>query len=287
MAFDIASVNNYKISDSEFHAELYHLAQEQQAKRITKKLKECALNQLIDACLLMQEAEKSNIPIDENEVQNCFQNLQDQFPSLEEFLKSLKKYSLSQDRLLENIRKSVQIKHFIKIQFFDKIEVTEDQLKEYYEEHKQDFQIPEEAKVCHILIRPDDIHAVEKFELIAKALADGNGDDFCELAKKYSDCTSRKNGGELGYIERGKVIKELEDAVFSLKKEEIVGPIKTRFGWHFLKLVDKRDPRIPEFDEIRHSLCKQLKKVIGELELLNFIRNLRKKAKITIYRENL
>jgi len=287
MVVDIAIANDYKISETEFRAELYHLANEQQVKKISKKLKERALNQLIDACLLMQEAQKLNIPVDENEVQNCFLELKKQFPSQEEFLKSLEKYSLTQDKLLENIRKNVQIKHFIKTQFCDKINVTEEQLKEYYQQHKQDFQIPEEVKVYHILIKPDDIHALEKFEAITKALSEGNGDNFCELAKKYSDCPSHKNGGELGYIERGKVAKELEDAAFSLKKGEIAGPIRTRFGWHFIKLIDKRGPRIPEFDEIRGSLCKQLKKVIGELELLNFIRDLRSKARITIYRENL
>jgi peptidyl-prolyl cis-trans isomerase C len=286
MVVDIAVANNYKIGDTEFKAELYRLAQEEQTKKISEKLKQRALNQLIDACLLMQEAQKLEIPTDEDEVQNCFLLLHNQFPSHEEFLKSLKKYSLTEDKLLENIRKNVQIKNFIKKQFFDKVKVTEDQLKEYYQQHKQDFQIPEKVKIYHILIKPDDVHAFEKFEAVSQALSQG-GDDFCQLAEKYSDCPSHRNGGELGYIARGELVKELEDAAFSLKKGEIAGPIRTRFGWHFIKLVDKKSARIPQFDEIRVSLCKELKKVIGELELLKFIRDLRSKAQITIYRENL
>ena len=66
------------------------------------------------------------------------------------------------------------------------------------------------------------------------------GDNFCDLAKRYSSCPSKSNGGDLGWFGRGQMVKEFEIAAFDGKKGDTVGPVKTEFGWHLIKIMDQR-----------------------------------------------
>ncbi len=281
----IAIVNSYKISDKEYKAELYQLMQERKSKNVTLKLKELAINNLIDAILLKEESQKIDLPINEQEVQYQFIEIQNQYSSPDKFSVQMKKYSLTTDKLIEHIRNNIRVKQFIKFHFINKVKIEHNKISEYYEAHKHDFIIPEEIKICHILVKDDDLNSFQKIEEISKRLY--NKDDFCEIAKEYSDCPSGKDGGNLGYIQRGKILKELEDVAFSLPIGQITGPIKTRFGYHFIKVMDKRKSRIPEFKEIKDALKKQLERIIGELELLKHIRKLRAEADIIINHEYL
>lgn len=74
-------------------------------------------------------------------------------------------------------------------------------------------------------------------ELLAEINA---GKSFAELAKEYSECPSRKRGGDLGYFGRGQMVREFEKAAFDGEKGSVVGPVKTQFGWHLIKILDKK-----------------------------------------------
>jgi parvulin-like peptidyl-prolyl isomerase len=279
----VAIVNNYKITEREYTAELFQLIRENESQKITAKLKKLAINHLIDACLLMQESQKYDLQIEEQEVDNYFMGIQEQYSTYDEFLKMMREYSLTTERLIEHIRNNLRIKEFIRTNFLEKIKIDKAQIREYYQKHRDTFKIPEEVKLCHILISNEDPLAFQKINEISNQLFQKH--DFCELARNYSDCPSAERGGDLGYIPRGRIVKEIEDVAFSLPIGEATGPIRTRFGYHFIKLMDRRGPRIPEFEEIKDALKRQIKKVMAELELLKFVRDLRSKAQITIYHE--
>ncbi|MCK4357468.1 MAG: peptidylprolyl isomerase [Candidatus Cloacimonetes bacterium] len=281
----IAIINNYKISNVEYNAELYQLIRERKEKKITTKLKKLAINNLIDAFLLIEDSQKYDIQIDEQQVHYHFMEFKKQYPNPEEFSQHMERHSLTTERLIEHIRNNLHVKQFIKLKFIDRMNIDHSKICEYYKNHKHSFKTPEKVKLCHILIRSDDSNAFRKIEEISKRLF--NNDDFYEVAKVYSDCPSATNGGDLGYISRGKLVKEIEDIAFTLPIGEIAGPIRTKFGYHFIKLMDKKKSRIPEFEEIKDSLKRQLEKVASELELLKHIRNLRAKAKIIIHEDSL
>ena len=281
----VAVVNNYKIYQNDYRAELYQLLKEHKVEKPTKQLKETAINNLIDACLLMEESNKSDIQIDESSVHFQFQEIQSHYKSHEDFIKDLAESNISVDKLLENIGNGLRIKEYIKYQFLNSVDIKPEQIQEYYESHKEQLQYPERAHICHILISNRDPQAFDKLEEVSKKLYDN--EDFCCIANDYSECPSAKKSGGFGFIARGDLVEELENVIFHMKKEQSAGPIQTDFGFHFVRLVEKEEKRIPPYDEIRDSLKKQLEKITGELELLHFIRKLRNKAEIEIFYDNL
>ncbi len=90
------------------------------------------------------------------------------------------------------------------------------------------------VRASHILVKTED----EINDLVQK-LADGA--DFAELAQEYSLCPSGRQGGDLGFFGKGMMVKPFEDAAFALEVGEVSAPVETQFGWHLVKLVDKKD----------------------------------------------
>lgn len=90
-----------------------------------------------------------------------------------------------------------------------------------------------QVKAAHILVKSED----KAKELLAKVNA---GESFAELAKRNSLCPSGKNGGDLGWFGRGQMVKEFEDAAFNGQKGQTVGPVKTQFGFHLIRILDQK-----------------------------------------------
>ncbi|HEB56303.1 MAG TPA: hypothetical protein ENI98_08350 [Gammaproteobacteria bacterium] len=138
------------------------------------------------------------------------------------------------------------------------IEVTDKAIAEYYAQQRQSFtRQPEQRKASHILIKVEkadgESAALEKIKKIQEELA--KGADFGQLAKKYSDdIGSARQGGDLGYFGRGVMDKAFEDAAFSLKKGEISKPVRSRFGYHLIKLDDIRKARVAKLKDVKESI---------------------------------
>lgn len=135
--------------------------------------------------------------------------------------------------------------------------------KEDYLTNRERYRQPEVVSASHILIALSD----SRDELQARSRAQGvfkklkAGGDFATLAKEYSDDPSaRDNGGNLGSFQRGQMVKSFEDAVFSMKeKGQISDPVKTQFGYHIIRFDDRKEARIPSFEEIKPQLLEQAK----------------------------
>jgi peptidyl-prolyl cis-trans isomerase D len=138
--------------------------------------------------------------------------------------------------------------------------VEEDELKAYYEEHQDEFLVGEQANARHILIRvPADASPEEQAEaeLRAGSIAKiaGTGADFVELAATHSeDPGSKDNGGDLGWFARGSMVKEFEDAVFSAKPGDLVGPVKSQFGFHIIRIEGFRPEHQRPFEEVEEQV---------------------------------
>ena len=116
---------------------------------------------------------------------------------------------------------------------FNSITITEDELKDFYEKNKNLYNRQEMVKASHILVDTE-----EKANEILEDITDGLS--FEDAATKYSSCPSKQSGGELGQFGRGQMVKEFEDASFKAKAGDVVGPVKTQFGYHIIKVTETK-----------------------------------------------
>lgn len=177
--------------------------------------------------------------------------------------------------MLEEAQRKIMISKLIKDEVEEKTKVSDKDVEEYYNAHKDEFSIPERWKASHILV---------KTEEEAKAVLDelSKGGAFDELAKTKSQDTSAKKGGDLGYFTKGQMVPEFEEAVIKLEVGQISQAVKTQFGYHIIKLTDKKPAQIQELKDASAKIKNELlmKKKRDAFDKL--VADLRTKAKIKI-----
>ena len=147
--------------------------------------------------------------------------------------------------------------------------VTEDALKAEYEAFKKDFQPEDGVHARHILVATEDEAKAIKAEL-------DKGADFAKLASEKSTDPGAANGGDLGFFTADRMVKPFADAAFAMKPGEISDPVQTQFGWHVIKLEERRKQPVPAFDEKKQELEMELQRKTVDQTL----EALRKDAKI-------
>lgn len=181
--------------------------------------------------------------------------------------------------LLNEARKKILVAKLVEVEVRKKSPIGEDEVKAYYEAHKDEYVTPLRLRVSHILVDTQ-----EQAKEILQKLKEGA--DFAQLAKQYSKDPSKERGGDIGYFSRGQLIPEFEDACFGLEVGEISDVVKTQFGYHIIKLTERIESRARELSEVTKDIEKDLK---GQAEREGFeqlIKTLRSKAHIKI-NENL
>ena len=201
---------------------------------------------------------------------------------LEKLLSELK---LSESALKLKIKKGIAIQKFIETQLTNKIKISDEESKSFYDGHPDLFKQPEQIKASHILIRvkPDademkKSEAREKIKTIQLKLK--KGEDFAALAKEFSECPSKNNGGDLGYFQRGQMVKSFEDAALALKTEEVSDIVETKFGYHVIKTVDKKPEKTIAYKDVKDDLAQHLKQEKTKEEVNKYVQKLREKSKI-------
>jgi len=183
----------------------------------------------------------ANITLSEDELKSFFENNKD-------------KYIIP-----EKMKFSYVI--FDPAKFKKDITIEEEQMKDYYEANQEKFKEPEKVKARHILLKID--QPKKEAEIKKKAMEiykkAKEGADFAKLASQHSqDPKTKEKGGDLGYFPRGVMVKEFEDVAFGLKPGEISEPIKTQFGFHIIKVEDKKEEGIKDFDSAKPEITKIL-----------------------------
>ncbi len=138
----------------------------------------------------------------------------------------------------------------------------EGEIKDYYQNHKSEFTIPEQVKARHILVKAKDKTKESMDKAKAKMVeiaSKTNVDNFAKMAKKHSDDPgSKAKGGDLGFFPRGRMVPEFEKAAFSTKKGKITEPVETQYGYHIILVEDKKDEREESFEEVKTQIATQL-----------------------------
>lgn len=149
--------------------------------------------------------------------------------------------------------------------------VTDEAAKKIYDKEVGKIKPQEEMRARHILVKTEE----DALDIIERL---GRGSDFAELAQEKSTGPSGAQGGDLGYFPKGRMVPEFDKALAGMKKGELSEPVKTQFGWHVIKLEDKRQSKAPAFDEVKARLKTGLIREKAQQVLLG----LRNEAKIDI-----
>lgn len=229
------------------------------------KFKEMILDQMIYTEVIYEAAKKENLLPTEEEVNKSIEEFNTSIKDNDAYKKQLKELGIDDNFLKYQFERNLASDNY-KEKFNKDNSVTNDEMKKYYDENKDDFYI-DQVEASHILIKTIDdedkklsdekkAEAKKKAEeVLAKAKA---GEDFSELAKEYSqDTVSAKNGGDLGFFKKGEMVKPFEEAAFSMKVGEISDLVESDFGYHIIKVTDKED-RQKTFDEVKEAIRKTL-----------------------------
>ena len=302
----VARVNGVDIESKyiEFRlSQIVKLALRKAKRPLTVKEKNSIVKDLIEKEvvreLVNQQGEKENLKIDHELIEKELKLLRAGYASEEEFNNALKSRNIN----LEEIKKAIQIdinaRQLLNAEIKGKINISDNEVKKYYEDNKSRFQRPEAYHTRHILaayfppeaLRNQTIEELKKnkeyFTRIAEEKIDKvieelkKGANFVELAKNLSDDeSSRENGGDLDFIYKGIFETSFDEAVEKLNPGETSGKIKTRFGFHVIQLIEKRPSEMAPFNEMKSEIQKYLFLEEAKKNVSSYIEKLKQTADI-------
>lgn len=249
------------------------------------ELQKTVLEKMIGGELLYQASKKKGVKVEAAAVDAELANLKKRFADDKEFKEAIGRAKVTEAELKNQMRRNLAIQGLIEQNFASKATVTPEEAKTFYEKNKEGFTQPEQVQASHILIevKPDAAKAEKdaarkKIEAIQKKVK--AGEDFAKLAEENSQCPSSTRGGDLGYFSRGQMVPAFETAAFGLKPGAVSEIVETEFGYHLIKLVDKKEASTVPFEAAREQINQRLKAGKVQEALGAYVVELEKGAKI-------
>ena len=172
-----------------------------------------------------------------------------QYPGFKERLldQYLALYTFSADAVEQGLDKTEEFARILK-----NVKVTEEEAKEYYEANPNKFKKEETVQAKHILVEDED-----KCTDILNSIVSGEI-SFEEAAKQHSTCPSGQQGGDLGEFGHGQMVKEFDEAAFAAEPGKVVGPVKTQFGYHLIRVEKKNEAEVQPFEAVKATIVNTL-----------------------------
>ena len=191
------------------------------------------------------------------------------------------------ESLKKNLRKDILREDCLEQKGLLNAKVDEQEIYRFYQDNRRSFTEPKSVKVRHILVvAPTGSPAKQEQEARNKAekiLAEiNNGKSFAEVARQASECSTNTIGGDLGFIKQGFMPKEFDALAFSLKPGETSDIVKTRYGFHIIKVEEVRSEKVNDFANVKEYIANYLQKEYQRKKVDEFIQELKKNAKIEI-----
>jgi len=246
-----------------------------------------ALDQLIVYTLLKQESKNKGVKVDEAEIDQKMQEVRGQFPTQEAFEKALKDRGMTVDSLKSDARTDLSVNKVMETAVANVPGPTDAEAKDFYDKNPNKFKQDEQVRASHILVRVEP-NADAKAKAKARAEIDSvlkqlqGGADFAKLAQQHSQDGSAAQGGDLGYFPRGHMVPEFDRVAFSLPVGQLSGIVTTQFGYHVLKVTDKKPPRTVPFEEAQAQIKQYLEQDKKQKAADAYIEGLKKKSKIDV-----
>jgi len=260
-------IGYYQQVYGQFGIDIRDMLQGPRGRLFMLDLELAALDTLLTEALVQDEAERRGITVSVQEVEEEFEaqytRMLDRDGITEEQLAS---FLAQQGSTLEAFKTEGRtqieqqlLRDAVAHAVIGPVDVTEDDLRKHFEEHRDAYGTEAKVKVSHILVEDE-----EKGERLLEELAEGA--DFAALAREHSTCPSGQQGGTLEWFGRGQMVPEFEAAAFALEVGEQSDLVQTQFGFHIILLSDRREATIAQFDEVRDEIRAELER--GQLREL-------------------
>lgn len=287
-------VNGKTMTSNQMHNEMLNLfltlgqnfsADELQEKKADFQAQ--AIQNLINTELLVEEAIRRGLTVEQAEIDFRLNDLQQAYESRDQLRAELDVRDLTDAELAEEARRGLYVEKIVAQEAEQISSPNDEEIQRYYNENLESLTIPEQVHVAHLVIEilEDDPAAVREAKLaeierLRQMILDGA--DFGETASKYSDCPSKLVNGDLGWITRGVMRPEFTEAAFALPPGMLSEVVETPDGFHLIKVFEHRPEILPELDKIEEYIIQRLidEKIRDRIQ--NLIMDLRSQATINI-----
>jgi peptidyl-prolyl cis-trans isomerase SurA len=245
------------------------------------------LRDLIDQSLLVQKGKDLNINVEPDVVKQMDRiRLQNKMKDMDEFEDALRKAGISLEDYKSQIRNQILTQEVIRHEVGSRILIGRDEIQKYYDEHKKEFVRPEMVYLSEFFLNTEgkSEEEIAKVEQKAKTYLDRikKGEDFEELAKRYSQGTTAKEGGPLGGFERGQLSKEIEDAVFQMKRKDMTDVIRTKTGFLILKVDQRFEAGEQPLEKVEPEIQNRLYYERMQPQLRKYLAHLREESYVVV-----
>jgi len=218
----------------------------QRYQEIINKNKKQFLDEVITDALLYNEALKQKLDTDEEVMQ-----------------------------VVKEAKKKILIARLLQSKVEGEVAVSETEIDDYYAANRERFAMPEVLRASHILVRTE----AEARDVLSELSAGAN---FEELARARSVDPSAKTGGDIGFFTKGQLVPEIEEACFDMQIDDVSGVVKTKFGYHVIKLTERREPRVKELAEVRDVIRQTLERLKKRTLFQQYVSKLKEKSIISV-----
>jgi peptidyl-prolyl cis-trans isomerase C len=247
----VVIVNNVPITETDINLEVKRILFQAKAMQqpidesMNDSMREKVIESLINRELLYEQCIAKGITTDVTEIDNNIEQIKQRLEPGQTFESLLAEMDITLETMRKQVGQAHAIQKLLETEVYPQAMVTEKDSRIFYDNNPQYFKKPEEVKASHILIQvapdatdEDKLAARTKIEDIQIKIA--AGEDFADLARKYSEGPSNVKGGDLGLFDRKKMVKPFADTAFVLEPGQVSDIVETRFGFHLIKVTDKK-----------------------------------------------
>jgi peptidyl-prolyl cis-trans isomerase SurA len=294
----IARVNNEIITRSEYEKSRNSAEEDarqecagkctpEQLRADIDERQKSSLRDLIDQSLLVQRAKDMGVSVEPELIKRLDAiRIQNKIESMEELEKAVTSQGLNWEDFKNNIRNSLLTQRVVSSEVGSHITISDEEISKYYEAHKKEYVRPEQVALREIEVstqgkKPEEIPELKKrAETTLQRIKDG--EDFGEMAKRFSDSNTKTQGGFLGMYKRGELSKELEDKVFNMKKNELTEVTETKQGFLILQVLEHYDEGEQSLAKVRNEITDKLYGVRMEPAMREYLKTLREQSFVVI-----
>ena len=287
---DIISLTDYEKAEAALHHDVTEDCQACPADRVDAMYKDKQkdlLRDLIDQQLLVQRGKDEGISVETDVIKRLDDvRRQNNLASLDDLEKAVESEGLSWEEYKTQFRNALLTQEVIHREMGSRIVIGHDEVKQYYDAHQKDFVRPETVELAEIFLdtqgkTPQEIEAIDQ-----KANDYRNrilkGEEFSEIAKRYSEGSTKDKGGNLGTFERGQLSKQLEDIVFKMDKGQITEVIQTKTGYEILKVLEHFQAGLQPVEKVETEIMNKIYMQKMQPQMREYLAQLREESYVTV-----